>query len=165
MSSTTESIPEGSRSFAATDPYHLGGDVVRAEGRKIDPTHQLEEWKARYESYRAYRNQYLTACSIVSTGFLVGISLAFGRDTEPTARLVILVAVLFGLVALLFAHLIARKAVRALGERIERLETSLGFGQFATTQPLESAFRVTMWITSLFLGFVLLLVVMVASKL
>lgn len=109
----------------------------------------LEEWKERYESYRQYFRLYFTTLSIVVTGWLVGFAFAMSGDTPHFGRLIILGVLSLMFLVLLIAHVIARQAVSALGQRLQKLEMTLKFDEFYTTRPLESALNVTLSFTIL----------------
>lgn len=105
---------------------------------------QLREWEQRYESYRAYRSQYLTALSICASGYIIGISLVTGLDIPGTVRTVVFAVMLVGLILLGIAHMIALKATRILGERMAELQHTLGMTPFDSTWLLRSSLRVSL---------------------
>ncbi|MBI2924606.1 MAG: hypothetical protein HYY24_02755 [Verrucomicrobia bacterium] len=103
----------------------------------------LEEWKMRYASYQHYGGQYLTVLSVTATAWLVAFGFSMSANTIRAGRLAILAFMLLAAVTVFIAHCIARRSVRQLGERIAALERELELKEFATTEPLERALKVT----------------------
>ena len=122
----------------------------------------LEEWKERYEAYRQHGTQYLTILSISATGVVVGLVFAMSKDTPFYGRLATLAALSLLMLSLVIAHIISRPAMVALGVRLGKLETELGFEKFQTSEPLERGLKVTfvVGIGLLLLMLVLFLLVM-----
>ena len=116
----------------------MGRDAVTAH------TDVLEEWKARYESYRAYRAQYLTTLSLAATAWLVGLGFALGKDMVPFGRILLLGLLAGASSALIIAHFLARTAIIRLGRRLRHLESELGFSDFDTVWLLRTALAVTL---------------------
>lgn len=103
----------------------------------------MREWERRYESYREYRNQYLTVLSICASGYVVGMSLAAGLNIPAIIRAIIFGVTLLGLILLGIAHFIALKAVDVLGERMSELQAALGMRPFNNVWLLKTALRVS----------------------
>ncbi len=108
-----------------------------------DATRNLEEWKARYESYRQYRAQYLTTCGFVATTIGLGAAYGLAKGTPTPSRLVVFVFLCVTLAAFLVGHAIARRAVQTLGQRLQALEEALGMAPFQSTWLLEKALIVS----------------------
>jgi len=66
------------------------------------------------------------------------------KDTPFYGRLAILAALSSLMLALVMAHIISRPAMAALGVRLRKLETELGFDEFQTSEPLERGLKVTL---------------------
>jgi hypothetical protein len=45
----------------------------------------LREWEQRYETYRAYCNNYLTVLSISAGGYILAVTWALGKDVSLIA--------------------------------------------------------------------------------
>lgn len=121
----------------------------------------LEEWKARYESYRAYRAQYLTTISLAVTGVAVAVGLAFQQNIPIHGRRLSLSLACFVALGLVVAHIFARRTIRDLGERLRALEASLKFEPFRTTWMLETSLVFSLWVSVLVFGGLLLLLLLV----
>ena len=125
----------------------------------MSQSHNLEEWKERYASYREYRSQYLTVLSVTATGWLIGFGFAFKETETIFPRIIILTFMLLVMGVLAYAHLIARAEIKRLGIRLDELEQEIGIKEFRTTSLLERALKCSSLAT--LIGFIITLLVLV----
>ena len=106
----------------------------------------------------------MNVLSIVTTGFVIGLGLAFGKDSTRTGQIVVLLTVTIGLATLAIAHRIFRRTIEALGTRIKLLENLLEMEKFETTRTLMTAIAVTRWVTIILLAIMLFLLTLVLGN-
>jgi cadmium resistance protein CadD (predicted permease) len=114
-----------------------------------EPNLKLEEWKARYDSYKLYRGQYLTTLSIVLTAIILAFGLATSKAMTSLGRRFILGSLPILLLGLVVAHAVALDALANLARRISDLESALAFVEFQTTAPLQRAVKATLALSTI----------------
>lgn len=109
----------------------------------VDREILLKEWEQRYETYRSFMRLYITSISIVFTIWILGLAFTL-RDDVPDRDRPYVLGFLTIMMCIYFAvHLFARKEIRMLGDRIEKLERSLPIEPYRTTRTLERALKYT----------------------